>query len=96
VLSPPEAAVAYAGGDYMHTTPAFDVDTPQSYISTPAPSLSRTPARQFDGPIDFLNPGEHSRTVLAELGLPAREIDRLVAAGIISDGDNDGAPRAKL
>ncbi len=49
---------------------------------SPAPKLSRTPG-EIRMPPPLL--GEHSRERLATLGLSAEEIDRLVAAGVISD-----------
>ena len=96
VLTPPEAAVAYAGGNYMQATPLFDVDTPQTYISSPAPTLSRTPANMFNGPIGFVSPGEHSREILTELGLSPHEVSKLVAAGVVSIADDNVLAQAKL
>ncbi|MFZ1246232.1 MAG: CaiB/BaiF CoA-transferase family protein, partial [Azonexus sp.] len=48
----------------------------------PAPRLSRTPGA-IQSPPPLL--GEHSRERLAMLGLTAEEIDRLAAAGVVSD-----------
>ncbi|KAI0035416.1 CoA-transferase family III domain-containing protein [Vararia minispora EC-137] len=59
-----------------------------SYISAPAPTLSRTPANKCDRPISVLSPGEHSREILAELGLPSHEIEKLVRAGVVSVKDS--------
>lgn len=50
----------------------------------PAPRFSRTPGR-VNGPIP--EPGEHSREVLAEWGLDADTIDRLVEAGSVVVAD---------
>lgn len=49
---------------------------------SPAPRLSRTPGR-IQTPPPLL--GEHSRERLAMLGLPPEEIERLAAAGVVSD-----------
>lgn len=44
----------------------------------PAPRFSRTPGAVLRGPCEV---GQHSREVLAEWGLPAQDIDRLIDTG---------------
>jgi alpha-methylacyl-CoA racemase len=48
----------------------------------PAPRFSRTPAAIGTAPA---HPGEHSREVLAEWGVPASRIEELVARGAVVD-----------
>lgn len=47
----------------------------------PAPLLSRTPAGESRVPGE---PGSHTRSVLADLGLPMKEIDALIAQGVVA------------
>ena len=68
------------------------METPQAYIASPAPSLSRTPAHACNGPIRALEPGKHSWEVLTELGLEAAKIGDLVRQGIVGAVDS----KAKL
>ncbi|MFZ4718318.1 MAG: CaiB/BaiF CoA transferase family protein [Ilumatobacteraceae bacterium] len=49
----------------------------------PAPRFSRTEPEVVSAPA---HPGQHSRAVLADWGLPADRIDALVAAGAVADG----------
>ncbi|KZV64425.1 CoA-transferase family III [Peniophora sp. CONT] len=87
VLAPSEAAAAHAGRDYRTAELDFARDTPQAYIASPAPSLSRTPAHACNGPIRALEPGKHSWEVLAELGFESAKIDDLVRQGVVGAVD---------
>jgi alpha-methylacyl-CoA racemase len=50
----------------------------------PAPRLSRTPSRPSANVPDI---GEHSVAILADLGIPRPEIDRLIAEGAVYASD---------
>jgi alpha-methylacyl-CoA racemase len=51
----------------------------------PAPRFSRTKPEVASAPA---HPGQHTRSVLADWGLPADRIDALVASGAVADGSS--------
>ncbi|KAI0322543.1 CoA-transferase family III [Amylostereum chailletii] len=95
VLTPHEAALVAAGGTVKSPLPDLSAEIPQSFLSNPAPKLSRTPAQPFAGPIGYLMPGEHTYEVLQEIGFDADEAGSLVREGAVS-APTDEPTKAKL
>lgn len=70
----------------------FLVSTPEGDVPSPAPRLSRTPAKVNGTNPEFI--GEHTVQVLKSFGFSASEIDNLLKSKVIESRPKD--PKAKL